>query len=475
MSSAIFLSLSIDKETDTPLFQQIYEGLSRLIVAGKLKTGVRLPATRTFAGELGVSRSTVVTAYDQLIAEGYCEARPGAGVFVCDIGAFTGVKAAEKPPATAPNRKPIVERPRYFEPGIPDMKLFPYEAWARHVSRAARSSTKAIITNADKFGNMRLRQTIASHLIEWRGIEAAPEQILITAGAGNALEIAMRALTRAGQIIALEDPGYAPMRRVAISLGLRPHWMRIGDQGAELPNLNDAGKPPILTILTPSHQFPLGGTMPTGQRNRFLAFAEQTESWIVEDDFDSEFRYAGRPIPALAALDHLQRVIYIGTFSKIFSSGLRLGYMVVPEQLLSVFGQVLKDFGMATSIAPQLPLATFMEEGEFHRHIRRMRRTYGARRNRFVELLHSKLGHIARHENHLAGMQIALELPNTKEDTAISSDAAAKNVICPPLSSFYAGNPEKFGLLMGFSSISQEEMERPLGLLANIIQQYHVK
>ena len=469
MTNAIFLSLSVDHNAPEPLFQQIYEGLSQLIIAGKLQSGAQLPATRTFAGELGVSRSTVVTAYDQLIAEGYGEARAGAGIFVCDVGAFSTLGKPHKS-VTPKQTSPSPKRPRYFEPGIPDMRLFPYEAWGRHVSRSARSSTTEIITSSDKFGNMRLRQAIASHLSEWRGIDAAPEQILVTAGAGNALEIAMRALTKPGQIIALEDPGYGPMRRVAFSLGLSPLWMKIGEQGAECPENFDVA--PILTILTPSHQFPLGGAMPTGQRNRFLAFAEETNGWIIEDDFDSEFRYAGRPIPALAALDHIQRVIYIGTFSKIFSSGLRLGYMVVPEQLLSLFGQILRDFGVSTSVAPQLPLATFMEDGEFHRHIRRMRRTYGTRRQAFIELLDSEFGQIASHKNHLAGMQIALELSKTTNDVAISKEAEIHNIHCPPLSEFYAGKHRQSGLLMGYSSISPEEMLAPLQKLSAIIRKH---
>ncbi|MFK5977870.1 MAG: PLP-dependent aminotransferase family protein [Rhizobiaceae bacterium] len=469
MTNAIFLSQSIDADAPEPLFQQIYEGMSQLIITGKLQPGARLPATRTFAAELGVSRSTVVTAYDQLVAEGYGEARAGAGIFVCDVGAFTAIGKPQKPATSRPS-KPLPRQPRYFEPGVPDMKLFPYDAWGRHVSRSARSSTPEIITNGDTFGNMRLRQAIASHLSQWRGIEAAPEQILVTAGARSAFEITMRALTKPGQVIALEDPGYGPMRRVALSLGLSPLWMKIGEQGAECPeNYKTA---PILTILTPSHQFPLGGAMPTGQRNRFLAFAEQTGGWIIEDDFDSEFRYAGRPIPALAALDHLQRVIYIGTFSKVFSAGLRLGYMVVPEQLLSVFNRILEDFGVATSVVPQLPLATFMEDGEFHRHLRRMRRTYGARRRAFVELLHSELGKIASHKNHLAGMQIALELSKNADDVAISKEAKVQNIVCPPLSAFYAGSHGQPGLLMGYSSISPEEMLAPLQMLSKIIQKH---
>lgn len=469
MTNAIFLSLSVDSNAPEPLFQQIYEGLSQLIIAGKLQSGARLPATRTFAGELGVSRSTVVTAYDQLVAEGYGEARAGAGIFVCDVGAFTAIGKPQKSIISKPS-PPSPKRSRYFEPGKPDMRLFPYEAWGRHVSRSARSATREIITTSDDFGHMRLRQAIASHLSEWRGIEAAPEQILVTAGAGNALEIAMRALSKPGQVIALEDPGYAPMRHVALSLGLSPLWMKVGEQGAECPENFETA--PTLTILTPSHQFPLGGAMPTGQRNRFLAFAEETGGWIIEDDFDSEFRYAGRPIPALAAIDHIQRVIYIGTFSKIFSSGLRIGYMVVPEQLLSVFGQILQDFGVATSIAPQLPLATFMEDGEFHRHIRRMRRIYGARQRAFIELLYSELGQIASYKNHLAGMKIALELPKNTDDVAISREAEVQDIICPPLSEFYASKRGQPGLLMGYSSISPEEMLAPLQILAEIIRKH---
>jgi len=447
MTNATLLSIVLDKNLKQPLFQQLYTSLSQAIAKGAISPGIRLPSSREFAGELQVSRSTVITAYDQLVAEGYVSPVRGSGLYVLDIGE-AGKAITSKSVPQSRDANPV-KTPAPFQHGIPDMRLFPYKSWGRHVSRAVRDSPQAFVSTAGSFGDMRLRKAIAGHLEQWRGFTASPSQIIITAGASDALELCLRMFQDVGKTVALEDPGYYPFHNVIASLGFQPMWLPVDDSGAVPPLIDKLAPPPVLTVLTPSHQFPLGGTMPTARRNEFLRLAAQSESWILEDDFDSEYRYSGRPIPALATLDHLKRVIYVGSFSKIFTSGLRIGYMVVPEQLIEKMASNLDAFGSRASAAPQRPLATFIEDGEFHRHLRRMRRTYSARRLRFIELLQSHLDDVVSFADHGAGMQIAVAFPDLHDDRSLAAAAQAQGIYCVALSTYFVRHPPKQGWQAG--------------------------
>lgn len=467
--------LPLDRESGTPLSRQICDALRNRIADGRLAAGDALPASRALAEDLGVSRSTVVTAYDQLAAEGYAAGRRGSGVYVGDIGA---VEAAPSGPRAArpPARPPAPPgNPEPFRPGLPDMRLFPYRQWGRTVARTARADTAAMIRETEPFGDPVLRGEIVRHLADWRGIEARPDQVVVTAGAGDALEITIRALAGAGETVALEDPGYQPLRSFVASMGLKPLWMPVDADGATVPGTGGAARSPRLTVLTPSHQFPLGGAMPTSRRHAFLNFAEETGGWIVEDDFDSEFRYAGRPIPALASLDRGGRVIYVGSFSKVFSLGLRLGYLVVPESLQPAFAETLQRFRPKASAALQRPLAAFMADGEFHRHIRRMRRIYAERYRQFLEMLTLRFGENVRWQTHQAGMQIALHLAADADDRELASRARAAGVVCPALSDFHAGEVRHRGLLMGFCAYDEAEMRRAFDRLAAALLELAVR
>ncbi|MCP5363784.1 MAG: PLP-dependent aminotransferase family protein [Hyphomicrobiales bacterium] len=472
MPSAPLISIAIDPAAPTPLFQQVYEALRRLIISGQIASGSRLPASRPLAGELSVSRTTIVAAYDQLAAEGFIHGCGGSGVFVTHIGEVEIDRGPPPRPQPTPvdSSSPGALVP--FQPGRPDMRLFPYRQWARCVARVARASPQAMITLSDVFGDLRLRTAIARHLTEWRGLNVSPEQVLVTAGAGDALEMCIRTLTKAGDRVALEDPGYPPLRRLVRSLGMKTAWLDVSADGTSLPRVEDGAQTPLLAILTPSYQFPLGGAMPAARRMEYLKWAADNGAWILEDDYDSEFRYAGRPIPALTSFDRAGRAIYIGSFSKIFSEGLRLGFLVVPETLIQRFESTLTRFGTKTSMMPQRCLATFMEDGEFHRHIRRMRRIYGERRDTMISLIRSRLGHHVTFEDHHAGMQIALRLTQSAADVAMAARAASKGLICPALSPYCARDPKHRGLLLGFCGFSADEMEAPAAALQRIIEDH---
>jgi GntR family transcriptional regulator / MocR family aminotransferase len=473
MSDTPLLGLKLDLTSSTSLFEQVYDALRKRIVAGQLASGDCLPSSRKLADELGVSRTTIVTAYDQLIAEGFAQSRPGSGVFVSEIGGIELQPVELQVSSIQSNAGPAARGPRPFAPGQPDLRLFPFRHWARCVSRVARTDPKALVINTDPFGDLNLRSEICRYLGEWRGVKASSEQIMITAGSGDALEISIRTLIGDGDMIALEDPGYPPLRAFADSLGLNTFWLKMDEQGALPPEYKNRERQPKLAILTPSSQFPLGGVMPQARRNLFLNWAIKTDSWIVEDDYDSEFRYAGQPISALAGLDQQQRTLYVGSFSKIFSNGLRIGFIVIPPKLIPEFTSSLQKYGRKASIVPQRAMAHFMASGEFYRHIRRVRRIYAERRMALIGLLRSHLGDIASFDDHHAGMQVAVKLPRTIADKKLSALTADNGITCTALSTYYASETPQNGLLLGFCSFTIEEMEGAFEDLLKIIRSMH--
>ena len=453
-TDAALIAIGVDRAASAPLFQQVYEALRHRIAAGAIPAGRRLPASRPFAAELGVSRATVVLAYDQLVAEGYAESHPRSGLRACPVRGLVPDLPACPPPPVVAQMPTGPARP--FQPGLPDLRLFPHRDWARCLARVARSEPEALTHPGDPFGDPRLRAAIALHLADWRGIAADPRQILITAGAGDALDLILRSLAAPGDTVALETPGYRPLRRSVLGLGLRPLWLPVDPHGAALPQPDVA--PPRVTILTPSHQFPLGGALSTGRRRAFLDRAAATDGVLVEDDYDSEFRYAGRPIPALASLDTAGRVIYVGSFSKVFSVGLRLGFAVVPDRMVGAVARTVQAAGTRASSVPQRPLARFIEDGGFHRHIRRMRRIYGQRRRLFLDLLRRRLGDRVAVTDHQAGMHLAVRLPAGTDDRAVCAALADAGASAVPLSGHYAEPPGRPGLLLGFCAFSEVEI-----------------
>ncbi len=467
MSDANLIQFTIDPDMEIPLFQQIYEELRKRIISGALKAESRLPSSRAFALELGVSRSSVVTAYDQLIAEGYAESRQGSGVYVSDLPDLMVSSREIKFRPTVPVEDASDHEVKPFYPGMPDMRLFPYDKWSRCVAKVARDYPYDIIRTQWRFGDIRLREAIANHLADWRGISVSPDQIIITAGAIGGMELVLRVMSKQAPELYLENPGYRAIKHLAKSYGISPRWLDIDHHGAQLPGHLDASRPGLM-ILTPSHQYPLGGTMPTARRTEFLNYASQTESWILEDDFDSEFRYSGKPIQALAGMDEDGKVFYAGSFSKIFSVGLRLGYLVIPSETIDMFSAEVSKYSKAASVAPQRALAVFMETGEFHKHIRRMRRIYGLRRKLFVSYLNN-LPDILHYNDFGAGMQVAVYFNQDIDDVKISEQLKNSGLDCPPLSDFYSGNSQS-GLLMGYCSFDEDEIHKGMNIFEQIIK-----
>lgn len=441
-----------------PRYRQIVSALRQQISSGALAIGSRLPSSRALAQDLGVSRATVLTAYDQLVAEGYAEARRGAGLFVCDVAP---IRTPQVPPAaTAPPPPP---KPGALLPGAPDPAVFPARSWARCVSRVARIDPHSLSHQEDPFGDPRLRHEIAAYVGRWRGITCSGEQVLVTSGAREALELAMDFLVQ-GEDIALEAPGFIPTQRFASARGWPVRWLRAGARGAEVPR-----QMAKVTLLTPSHQFPLGGTLPVPQRQAFLQAARERDGWIIEDDFDSEFRYAGLPVPAMAALDGDGRCIYVGTFSKTFSHALRLGYAILPPALVEPFRALFQHPSAGAAITAQRPLAEFMASGQYDRHIRRARRLYAERYAAAADALARWPATLGRFERHNAGMQIAFHLAAGPADKDICKTAASEGFALRPLSPH---DPERRtnGLLIGFCQGTAEDLPQQIARLQKIIE-----
>ena len=452
-----------DRRSDVPIFEQICTALRSRIRSGALATGARLPATRALAGDLGVARATVVTAYEQLVAEGYLMARRGSGYTVCAMGEVElPAKGTPTPPADLSERGDLL-----LEAGQPDMRLFPHRAWAKAVARLCRTRPEDMLMGCGRFGHPELRQAIAAHVNDWRGIAARPDQVLVTSGATEALDICLSALASSTGAVGVEDPGYPPIRRFAQAQGRRIRDLALDSQGAEVPTTGDGTD---VVVLTPSHQYPLGGAMSAGRRQEFVRWAAQSQGWIIEDDYDSEFRYQGQPLPSLAGLDGLRRTIYMGSFSKLLSPTLRIGYLVLPEALVGRVRDYLAVTGARASLMPQPALARFMAQGEFATHLRRMRRVYARRQAALLAALPGPewlgVGPDPSGMHLVAGLGPRLQ--GRVSDRAIAERATARGLALRALSSHAILPDPPQGLLLGYAGFDEDTLGhagRTLGAL----------
>ncbi|MGH3145626.1 MAG: PLP-dependent aminotransferase family protein, partial [Rubrobacter sp.] len=349
--------VSLNPTSDAPYYRQLYEGVRSAILSGLLPVGTRLPSTRTLATELGVSRTTAVTAFDQLLAEGYLEGKVGSGTFVagslpddllsvrerveCESGpARSGRRLSGRgamlaaTPATAVRDR---GSPRAFRPGVPALDEFPYAVWRRISGKVWRRPSGGLLGYGDPAGYWPLREAISGHLRTARGVRCLPEQVIVVSGSQQALDLAARVLLDPGDAVWVEDPGYTGARGALSGAGARLVPVPVDGEGLEVEKGIEREPDARLACVTPSHQYPLGVTMNLGRRLVLLGWAGSSGAWVVEDDYDSEYRYTGRPLEALQGLDTGERVLYVGTFSKVLFPALRLGYLVVPPDLIEAF------------------------------------------------------------------------------------------------------------------------------------------
>ncbi|MCS7172623.1 MAG: PLP-dependent aminotransferase family protein [Armatimonadetes bacterium] len=458
------LALRLDPRARLPLYRQLAEEVRGAILEGRLRPGERLPPSRVLAASLGVSRVVVTSAYEELVAEGYLEARRGSGTYVTrTLPGFPWVARRKESPQIPPRKDPFPGSVVDFAPGRPSVERLHPAAWRRMWRAVAREQPPA--GYGDPAGDPELREAIAAYLGRARGVVCTAEDVLITSGAVEAVDLIARAFLRPGDRVAYEEPGYPAARRVFLSRGLPVEPVPVDEDGIRVDLL-----PPraALVYVTPSHQFPLGGRLPLARRIGLLEWAQKTGAFVVEDDYDSELRFHGPPLPALAGLDVSGRVLYMGTFSKILLPGLRVGYLVAPPELRDRLLRVRDPSESHTPWPVQRALAAFLASGDFDRHIRRMRRHYAALRAALQTALRL-VEPLARLRGLEAGLHAFLELCGGLVAEEVARSAAQRGVHVRTLAPYYLGPPTRSGILLGYGGLSLEDVRRGAEILAAVI------
>ena len=464
------LTLALDRGARKPLQAQLAEALRRLILNGRIAPGARLPSSRALAEEHGIARATAVQAFEQLAAEGYVIARRGSGLYVSAEVPERSLQVARPAAPEAPHAKPSAPKPwRPFQIEASDPALFPRQTLGRMLQRHWRLNAAGLLAPQDAFGLFALRAALAAHLRDWRGIAADPEQILITSGFFDGLEIITATAFQPGDAVLIEEPGFPPLRHALSRFGLRPAPGLADQAGLDPAALQSAGGLRGV-VMAPSRHYPLGGTLSLNRRLAFLAWARRNSGFLVEDDYDGEYRYAGAPLPALMSLDRHERVIYLGSFSKVLSRSMRLGYVILPGALVGPARAHLVRRGLAASILPQAALAEFIANGDFAAHIRRTRRIYGRRLAALLEAM-APLAPFLVPEPTDAGLHLVAglgpRLAGRCSDQAIAAAAAAAGVVVAPL---YAGPALRQGLMLGFAGFPEDSIQAAMQRLGGVLE-----
>ena len=475
-------SIAPDPTSPVPLHRQLYFALREAILDGRLRPGARLPSSRAFAGDLGVSRNTVLAAFEQLLAEGYIEGRVGAGSFVSELlpedaletrqAARTGGTPAAPPPGPSKRGSYLMEmvsgssKPRAFAPGLPELAAFPFEDWARLLQRHWRNPPESFLIGSDAAGYRPLREALARHLGAARAVRCDADQVFIVSGAQQALDLTARVLLDPGDEVWAEDPGYPGLIGALLASGSSLVPVPVDEEGLSVVRGRELGPRARMACVSPSHQYPLGVTMSLPRRLELLEWAREAGAFVLEDDYDSEYRYTGHPLAALQGLDADGRVIYVGTMSKVMFPGLRLGYMVVPRHLVDAFKAVRRLADTHPSTLAQPALAEFIEDGSLAAHIRRTRSLYALRQKILLDaaadLLPDRLGLAPA----ATGMHLVASLADGIDDRKLARAAAELGVETPALSTYYRAHPPRRGLLLGYAGVPEKVIPRALATLA---------
>jgi GntR family transcriptional regulator/MocR family aminotransferase len=473
-----------------PLFQQVYRAIRDGIVSSRFPAGTRLPPTRALAEDLGVSRATVLLAYEQLAAEGYVGGRRGSGTYV--QGSVAPAPAAHRRPAAARGGAPrlgrratallarrrlplesgyVGARPALrwdFRYGMPSLDDFPLETWQRCIGRAARRAPARAYDYGPSQGSPALRSALADYLGRSRGVACTAEQIVVVTGSQQGIDLAARLLVDPGDGVVLEEPGFEGARNAFLAAGAAPVPVAVDEHGLDPDALPPAAR---VALVTPSHQYPLGGVMSWTRRAALLAWADRTDAWVIEDDYDGEYRFDGRPVPPLKTLDASDRVLYLGTFSKVMFPALRIGYLVLPPGLVEAFGRakLLADGGSAR--LEQEALADFLASGAFERHVRRSRARTGERRAVLLDALAERLGDRVTVCGANAGLHVVLWLRGVggRVAGAIVRRAADAGVGIYPITPYYLTPPPQAGFILGYGALRAPEIRAGVARLATVL------
>ncbi len=478
-------------DNQTPLYRKIYEEIRKVILSGEFVSKSRLPSSRALAQSLGVSRITVVNAYEQLFAEGYLEGKTGSGTFVADE-LPENLLQTKKSANNLPSEKPQVNDLRLsgfgkrletlknirgcsqatfipFQNGLTAIDEFPFEIWARIASKFYKNPPRSILGYGDPQGFFPLREAVANHLKSARGVNCTAEQIIITAGAQQALDLTARIFLAERDAVLIENPCYREARSSFAATGARIVAVDVDDEGFNLANVPKNVEKVKLIYVTPSHQYPLGVTMSLARRLALLDWARTKNAWIIEDDYNSEFRYAGRPLASLQGLDKAGRVIYVGTFSKTIFPSLRIGCAVVPPELVDVFTSARALNDVHSSLIEQAILAEFIAEGHFARHIRRMRTLYEQRQEILVSECEKQLSGLLEIEKSDAGMHLVGWLNEGIDDQTISEKGAKCGLKLAPISRYTTKKMPHGGIILGYTAFDETQITQGVAKIRELL------
>jgi GntR family transcriptional regulator/MocR family aminotransferase len=480
-------SIRLDPAASTPLRRQLYEWFRRAIADGRLRSGQRVPSSRSLAEELNVSRLTVVSAYEQLEAEGYLQTFRGAGTCIAASipeplrrgGARTGraESRARGTRRTAKRAKQLLSMPEEPQPAIagpfrvslPALDHFPRRAWSRLISRHARSASVKDMAYGDPMGEPEFRAAIAEYLGAVRGVRCDASQIMVTSGSQQAVQITLRALLDPGDPVWMEEPGYSGTHRALVGSGCEPVPVPVDDEGLDVEEGIRRRPSARAAYVTPSHQYPLGMTLSAGRRIQLLNWAQSADAWIIEDDYDSEYRFGTEPITSLQGLDTDDRVIYIGTFSKVLFPALRMGYMVLPKDLIQTFRIVRDAVDVFPPVLYQRALTDFIRDGGFARHIRKMRALYAVRRERMIAAIERYFGGGVDIASAAAGLHLVIRLPRNIDDRAATARAVAAGIACTAFSVCCLSPPQRGGLILGYGGVATGSIDESARKLARAV------
>ena len=481
-SSGIIPTILIDRGAKLPLHKQVYDGFRSAILRGQLLPGQQVPSSRELALGLGISRFPVLDAYAQLLAEGHFETRIGSGTFVSACLPGKTAKPVERRPLAGP--RPVSRRGQLvpsFEPvpwrsgwgsfGVhqPAIDHFPFRLWSKLLAQSGGTPSPRSVHQIDPLGLEKFRETICTYLRTARAVQCEPQQVMIVSGSQQALAITAQVLLDPGDSVWIEDPGSPLTRAVLMNAGGNVIPVPVDGEGLNVTAGSCLFHKARAAFVTPSHQYPLGATMSVARRLQLLSWAHEAGAWIVEDDYDSEYRYGSMPIPSLQSLDSNARVIYIGTFSKVLLPSVRLGYIVVPPDLLDRFVAVCLAFDIFPGSLYQQVVARFIREGHFARHVRRMRSLYKERHRVLIDGIRCIFGGSLEIHGVEAGMHITVTIPPGRCDVELAWRAAKRKLWLWPLSPCYAGEPRN-GFILGFGSTPVHHVQVALEGLRQILE-----
>jgi GntR family transcriptional regulator / MocR family aminotransferase len=516
---AVRLATRRDRGDAEPVYRQLLRLLQQAILTSQLPPGTKLPSSRTLASDLGIARNTVLHVYDQLTAEGYVLSTTGSGTYVADTrpdcramnarqatpaghGAADAARAADlveseadadaatrmsdaaHPPLPVGTRELSARGGRLireagvspkqwgaFMPGVPDVSEFPVRTWSRLQAKLWKQAHPDLLTYAPGGGYRPLRRALSDYLRVARSVNCTPDQIIITTGIHQSIDLAVRLLTDVGDRAWVEEPCYWGVRSVLKASGLTLAPVPVDDEGLN-PRESDLSAPPKIALVTPSHQYPLGMVMSLARRRTLLEYAKQHGVWIIEDDYDSEFRYGSRPLASLQGLDDAGRVIYVGSLGKMLFPGLRIGYMIAPEDLVDRFRTGVAELYREGQLMQQAVLTEFIMDGYLTSHVRRMRALYGERRQMLIDAITARFGDALPVMGNETGLHFVLGLPREADDRAVAAAAYDAGVIVRPLAAYYSGETAaQRGLLLGYACVPNEKIGPAFARLAQVIEQ----